>query len=288
MKTKKLKKTGRNRGLLKMTGAMIISIFTLSNGWATHPDLDTADVWVEVNNGFAKCAPIGESAGEAFCSQDQFRVVDMIHRQGSMYAYVKYVSSDDSENEPSNTAECSRGLFRHDTITNKWVRVANMTYESGYDRFQLRTNGEDIFAIQQGVVYKLVEDSFTVEWAHGADSTVLFDLEPGTYDVTVTDDHGCTTHDSYEITEPDTAIWVTASYSDPSTSGIQDGNITLTVGGGTTPYSYEWFTSEGDGLETNQKDQDSLSGGIYELTITDDQVVLQINHGNSMSPALYV
>ena len=171
----------QNNLTVKLFIATFFSIFMFAESWAIHPDLDTSDVWIEVNDGFAKCAPIDQSAGEAFCAQDQFRVVEMLHRQGSMYAYIKYEDSDDSGNEPSNPTDCSRGLFRHDTITNKWVRVANMTWESGYTRFQLRTNGEDIFAIQQGIVYQLVEDdydTYPTGWKNITDSR---HTPPGTY-----------------------------------------------------------------------------------------------------------
>ena len=54
-------------------------------------------------------------------------------------------------------------------------------------------------------------------------------------------------------------------------SGANDGSIAITVGGGTTNYSYAWSTSDGvvpSGQETNQNLTD-LVAGTYTVVITD-------------------
>lgn len=79
----------------------------------------TIDTWERVNRGFAKCANINGFAGEAEWFTDDFDVQQMINRRGEMYAYISY------GNTGSNTAPCGAGLFRHDTVTNRWIKVAN-------------------------------------------------------------------------------------------------------------------------------------------------------------------
>ena len=64
------------------------------------------------------------------------------------------------QESPTNESECGRGLFKHDTITNKWIKVADYQYEYGYYRFNLVSNGNEIFGMNNGVVYKLVEDDY--------------------------------------------------------------------------------------------------------------------------------
>ena len=90
-------------------------------------------------------------------------------------------------------------------------------------------------------------------------------LAAGFYDVTVTDDNGCTVTATYEITEP-TAITVTETIS-PSHCLIADGSIVISVSGGTPGYSYVWDPATGtwDGIDTYS----ALSAGAYNLTVTD-------------------
>jgi gliding motility-associated-like protein len=127
-------------------------------------------------------------------------------------------------------------------------------------------------------------DQYSYEWTLGVDSftvsppstpTNLQGLEPGIYEVIVTDAVGCTYSETYEITEPP-ALTLSGVISDyngfgVSASGANDGSIAITVGGGTTNYSYAWSTSDGvvpSGQETNQNLTD-LVAGTYTVVITD-------------------
>ncbi len=55
---------------------------------------------------------------------------------------------------------------------------------------------------------------------------------------------------------------------DPFCPTDTTGSISLQVGG-TGPFTFEWFSIDGTGLEDGQEDQTNLSGGIYQVTITD-------------------
>src|SRR6056297_2748550 len=155
-------KSGMIRWLLAMA---VLQFFVLSSK-AVHPDLDTLDVWVPVNDGFAKCAPLGQSAGVAWWAQDDWTVLhsghgdNLLHKRGKMYAFIEYRTSGDPDyNNPTNTTNCASGLFRHDPMTNKWVRVAYYPEYLGgyYKNMDLLTNGEDIFNVYSGSVWRLVE-----------------------------------------------------------------------------------------------------------------------------------
>ena len=127
-------------------------------------------------------------------------------------------------------------------------------------------------------------DQYTYEWTLGVNSftvslpstdTNLQDLGPGIYKVTVTDNVGCTYTETYEITEP-TGLTLSGVVSDyngfgVSASGANDGFIDITVGGGTSSYTYAWSTSDGVvplGQETNQN-LTGLVAGTYTVEITD-------------------
>ncbi|MEO1712397.1 MAG: gliding motility-associated C-terminal domain-containing protein, partial [Bacteroidota bacterium] len=62
-------------------------------------------------------------------------------------------------------------------------------------------------------------------------------LEPGDYNVTVTDGNNCTGTESFFVASPPT---LTLEFMVTPDNGSQDGTATAVPAGGTPPYSYEW------------------------------------------------
>ena len=96
-------------------------------------------------------------------------------------------------------------------------------------------------------------------------------LSAGTYNVTVTDGNGCTAEGTWTLTEP-VIISILASATDldcNDASGAADGEIDITVSGGTPGYTYAWTTADGSGLVASDEDQTGLSAGTYDLVVTD-------------------
>jgi gliding motility-associated-like protein len=87
-------------------------------------------------------------------------------------------------------------------------------------------------------------------------------LVAGTYIVTVSDVNGCTATASTTITEP-AVLSIASTKVDVSCPGDADGSITLTLTGGTQPYSVIWS----DGVLT--KDRQNIPGGTYSVVVTD-------------------
>jgi len=90
----------------------------------------------------------------------------------------------------------------------------------------------------------------------------------GTYNVTVTDAHSCTITTSATITEPP-ALTISEIHTDVACNGGTDGSIDITTGNGTTPYQYNWATSDGSGVVATDEDQTNIGAGTYIVTITD-------------------
>ena len=103
----------------------------------------------------------------------------------------------------------------------------------------------------------------------------ITNLEPGTYDLTVTDANGCVLNEQFVITEP-LALTLSGSTSNfngfgVSGNGAIDGSINTTISGGTGIYTYAWTTLDGTipaGQETNQN-LTNLTSGTYTVVVID-------------------
>ncbi len=108
--------------------------------------------------------------------------------------------------------------------------------------------------------------SLTYSWTGGAGSaSTAAGLTAGTYIVTVTDSLGCSGTTSVTISQP-TAI--TAGITTTAANcGSSNGSATVTAGGGTGAFTYDWSPGAptGDGTTTAT----NLSTGTYTVTITD-------------------
>ena len=102
----------------------------------------------------------------------------------------------------------------------------------------------------------------TIEYTTGPTNLTNGNLPAGTYLVSVTDGGGCTGTDTITIAEP-TLLTASASGTDVTCAGGNDGTASAAAGGGTAPYTYAW---------NNGGTSASLSGltaGSYTVTITD-------------------
>ncbi len=98
-------------------------------------------------------------------------------------------------------------------------------------------------------------------------------LTAGTYNLLVRDENGCAVQEDFVLVEP-TEIILTETISnyngyEISFSGGNDGTILIDVIGGTSTYTYQWSTTDGNGLIVNEKNQSGLSAGTYTVLVTD-------------------
>ena len=98
----------------------------------------------------------------------------------------------------------------------------------------------------------------TYLWSTGDTTSQINNLAAGTYLCTVSDTNGCFTVDSITISEP-LAISTLENTTNILCNGGSNGTVTLTISGGTAPYSLNW----------NNTDTNNLSVGIYNYIITD-------------------
>ncbi len=104
---------------------------------------------------------------------------------------------------------------------------------------------------------------YTYLWSNaGETSEDLSNLPAGTYSVTVSDDNGCTANIGEEVSEPD-SLTLSAILTDALCYGDSNGDVNITLQGGTTPYSYNWSNG------ATSEDLIGLTEGQYTVSIED-------------------
>jgi len=86
-----------------------------------------------------------------------------------------------------------------------------------------------------------------------------------TYTLTVTSIQGCTATDEVEVTVNSTSFSATLSGQDMSCFGICDGSATVSLNGGTSPFSYTWSHLP----NLNSPTATGLCAGTYTVDVTD-------------------
>ena len=108
---------------------------------------------------------------------------------------------------------------------------------------------------------------YTFDWSNSSISEDISNLSAGLYSVNVTDFNGCGGFRSFDISQPDTLIYISSSsVSDVLCFGDSNGSINVEVAGGVGNYTYNWSNSAGS------QDINSLNVGTYTVTITDENL----------------
>ncbi|MEA3443524.1 MAG: T9SS type A sorting domain-containing protein, partial [Bacteroidota bacterium] len=108
--------------------------------------------------------------------------------------------------------------------------------------------------------------------SNGGTTEDIANLIAGTYIITVTDAIGCMMAATYVITEPD-AIAITSILTMVSCYKINDGEIDITVTGGTAPYTFMWSNLAAT------EDVGNLKAGMYSVKIIDANGCVFISDG---------
>ncbi|MEO1258229.1 MAG: DNRLRE domain-containing protein [Bacteroidota bacterium] len=103
---------------------------------------------------------------------------------------------------------------------------------------------------------------YTYSWSNGATTPDIGGLAAGLYEVTVTDDYGCTAVETYDVPDGYTLVLI-GEVTNSNCYGDASGSINLTIVGGTPPYSYAWS----NGATT--EDISGLAFGAYGVTVSD-------------------
>jgi hypothetical protein len=136
-----------------------------------------------------------------------------------------------------------------------------------YTKTEVDCNGNSTGAIDISVVG--VSGSETYAWTgpsgYVSSSDDITGLEAGTYNLTITDG-SCVETATAIITEPN-VLAVNFSQSNPSCNGVSDGNINMTITGGTSTFTQTWTGP--NSFTSSLEDISGLQNGIYNVTVND-------------------
>jgi hypothetical protein len=100
-------------------------------------------------------------------------------------------------------------------------------------------------------------------WSSGQTSATITSLEAGKYDLTVTDAKSCKVTKSATVKQPTNVLLLTKNVTPLKCNGGNDGSITVSPSGGTSPYTIAWKNGFNTLIINN------LSNGNYTATVTD-------------------
>lgn len=105
------------------------------------------------------------------------------------------------------------------------------------------------------------QQPYTYLWSNGNSTQTITGLSTGNYTVSVTTAQGCVKTDSITVTEP-APLSSSVSKSDALCFGGNSGTASVSISGGTTPYTYQWSNGSSAQSVTN------LAAGNYSVNVT--------------------
>ncbi|HXK80772.1 MAG TPA: gliding motility-associated C-terminal domain-containing protein [Bacteroidales bacterium] len=145
------------------------------------------------------------------------------------------------------------------------------TYITTPDELIVNIETEHIscYGMNDGIIYLDIQGgvpNYLIDWSHGFHNDTIQNLFPGTYTVTVTDQHACNKIHSIEIIEPERLSNVFTNITEPSCFGFDNASATSSPEGGTPPYEVVWQ----DGvIQDGFTGSGMLANEYYFITITD-------------------
>ncbi|WP_164489837.1 SprB repeat-containing protein [Runella sp. SP2] len=122
--------------------------------------------------------------------------------------------------------------------------------------------------------------TYTYSWSNGATTQDIANLKAGVYRLTVKDENNCSIDIDFTITQPNNPLSLTLTPTAPTCHDGENGKVTLTIAGGTTPYKVRWS----NGAE--MWDIADLKSGWYKVVVSDANGCTTTDSVQLANPAL--
>ena len=195
---------------------------------------------------------------------------------GGTQPYVQYVISNTQQNNDPDFTDLAAGTYNVYVVDDNGCQSINsqiilsqppqltMTYTIE-DLSCDDSDDGNVVIVANGGVQPYLTYSLAGPSNFSNNNGIFTQVVAGTYTLSVEDDNGCiVTENNVLVDSPPPFSTLDLDPTDPTCYDGQDGFITLTLSGGTLPYTYNW--SNGD----NTQNIDFLSAGNYTVTVTDE------------------
>ena len=242
--------TSTSQSLTNLTEGTYTVVATNSNGCEEEE-------FFTVNSSGAGVEVTGDVIG-SICDGDDFVTLDITATGGSP-GYT-YSWSDGQTVEDISVSVAGIYTVTVTDVNGCWESLS-LLVEDG-PNININSINPTCADSDNGIVQVTGTSGATYLWSNGSTSSLIQDLAPGTYCVTVTTDEGCVVEDCVDLIAPP-LLQVFPVVTNVTCANGNDGSIEVTVTGGVAPYAYSWNT--GNTLPSI----DNLSPGTYEVTVTD-------------------
>jgi len=183
---------------------------------------------------------------------------------GGNGTYIYQWSNGATSSEINNLSSGNYNILVTDTAGCTAVDTINII---AYDSPVLSTYIQNIscFGLSDGTINVTVSGGlapYSYIWSNGNVGSQIDSLSEGSYNVTVTDNNGCSASENINISSAEEII-ISYNVTNVDCPGQNSGSIQVEVSGGTYPYSYDWSNGEITSFINN------LFIGDYSLIVTD-------------------
>lgn len=154
----------------------------------------------------------------------------------------------------SVTVTDATGCTANSSVTISEPAALSVTVAGNNPTCSNGNNGNALASVSGGT------SPYTYQWSNGKITSLIGNLQAGTYTVTVTDFSGSTATGSITLTAP-AAINLSLTALDAS-CGTANGLASVSASGGSTPYTYLWSNGQTSSIASN------LTAGMYTVTVT--------------------
>ena len=206
--------------------------------------------------------PAGSILGASEATTAQSTISQTLENTGTSPIIVTYVIT------PA-TISCAGNPFTLEVTVNP--NISSNTIVTNLSCFE-SNDGNITTNIEGGIPFS-TGTPYLTSWLgpNGFSSTdaSISNIEAGVYTLRIEDSTGFFITEEWIITQPELLTITREFVKNISCFQGNDGTIEVSVSGGTAAYSYNWATTNGSGIISGVKNQNSLTAGTYILEVID-------------------